>query len=76
MESLDHGLEPLWVKPGYACSYGVLRSWVRTRGSNQAMLAHMESLDHGLEPLCVKPGYKMGIYYFFTKHAALRRKNA
>jgi hypothetical protein len=44
-------------------------------GSNQAMLAHMESLDHGLEPLWVKPGYKMGIYCFFTKHAALRRKN-
>jgi hypothetical protein len=30
MESLDHGLEPLWVKPGYACSYGVLRLWVIT----------------------------------------------
>jgi hypothetical protein len=59
MESLDHGLEPLWVKPGYACSYGVLRSWVRTCGSNQTMLAHMESLDHGLELLWVKPGYML-----------------
>ena len=46
MESLDHGLEPLWVKPD------CLLIW-NPCGSNQAMLAHMESLD----PLWVKPGY-------------------